>query len=390
MVSSKCLKQNDFDPNNGDIVEQLMDLNTKKYSMAQEWWAVHRRYLPFFVVVPIFNILTHAVDRLIVTGTVFWEFQLVEYVIISDLIILPLAAINSIFFLRKALSKVIGAGWPMILLKLFATGFGVALVSSLIEQVYLFIGFVDDDYVIFADHQFSASASNVINNTTVALVLGLPIFIWQHRVDGLSIQLKEKELEQEKLLNLKTQAELHALQSRINPHFLFNSFNSIASLISSNPKKAEKMVVELSNLFRYSLNSEASNFVSIATELQIVETYLGIEKVRFDDRLDYEIEVPSELMDRLIPRFLIQPLVENAVKHGISKVKQGEVKLVFSSMSQKLVIELYDNGPPFIEPMTDGFGLQSTFDKLNLLYPGKHEIGFTNLPEKFVRITLEN
>lgn len=351
---------------------------------------MHRLYLPFIIAVPILNILTHAVDRLIVTGSIFWEFQLVEYVIASDLIILPLAAINGIFFLKRALAKTIGSGWHMILLKLFATVFGVILVSSLMEQLYLLVGFVDDDYIIFADHKFSASVSNVINNTVVALFLGLPIFLWQHRVDELSVQLKEKELEQERLQNLKVQAELHALQSRINPHFLFNSFNSIASLISSNPVKAEKMVVELSNLFRYSLNSEASNFVSIATELQIVETYLGIEKVRFDDRLDYEIEVPSELMDRLIPRFLIQPLVENAVKHGISKVKQGEVKLVFSSMSQKLVIELYDNGPFFIEPMTDGFGLQSTFDKLNLLYPAKHEIVFTNSPEKFVRITLEN
>ncbi|MGA9408353.1 MAG: histidine kinase, partial [Bacteroidota bacterium] len=114
-------------------------------------------------------------------------------------------------------------------------------------------------------------------------------FTLRASVERMASQLKEKELNEERLTRTKMEAELQALQAKINPHFLFNTLNSIASLISENPKAAESTVEKLSELFRYTLKSAEKNSVSVAEELDIVRTYLEIEKVRFGHRLEYDI-----------------------------------------------------------------------------------------------------
>jgi two-component system sensor histidine kinase AlgZ len=122
------------------------------------------------------------------------------------------------------------------------------------------------------------------------------------------------------------QAELHsrieALQSRIRPHFLFNSMNSIASLIASHPEKAEDAVLDLSSLFRATLNTQ-SRFVTIREELDLCSKYLNIEALRFDDRLQIEWHIATEVNECLIPPLTLQPLVENAIYHGIQPLKEG-------------------------------------------------------------------
>ncbi len=207
--------------------------------------------------------------------------------------------------------------------------------------------------------------------------------------------LKEKELKIEnetKLSNLrelKSRAELNALHSRINPHFLYNSLNSIAGLAHEDADKTEHMALSLSKLFRYSINKDQSDWTTFKEEMEMVKIYLDVEKVRFDDRLNYSVELPKELEDYKIPRFMIQPLVENAVKHGISKsVKSGQIKVAVTKEGKKLFIAVSDDGPDFPNDLAPGFGIQSIYDKLEILYPDKFELNFINSPEKQVLIKL--
>ncbi|RZK17261.1 MAG: hypothetical protein EOO43_13665, partial [Flavobacterium sp.] len=154
-------------------------------------------------------------------------------------------------------------------------------------------------------------------NIFITLVIGTLILLYHFQRINAEGLLRAKEMDLVKLNQSKTQAELQALQSKINPHFLYNSLNSIVSLIHENPDKAEEMTLKLSKLFRYSINSQKENFCSIKEEVEILNTYLDIEKVRFGNRIHFIIDVPKEFEHILVPRFLLQPMVENALKHGL-------------------------------------------------------------------------
>ncbi len=207
--------------------------------------------------------------------------------------------------------------------------------------------------------------------------------------------MKEKEIKVEtevKLANLrelKTKAELNALHSKINPHFLYNALNSIAGLANVDAGKTEHMALSLSKLFRYAINKEQSDWSTIEEEMEMVKIYLDIEKVRFEDRLTFEIDLAEDLKSERIPRFIIQPLVENSIKHAVSKmVGQAKVKIAIHKNEQGLMIEVGDNGPDFPADLETGFGLQSVYDKLEIMYPHRFELHFLNSPHKCVLIKL--
>jgi len=207
--------------------------------------------------------------------------------------------------------------------------------------------------------------------------------------------LKEKEIKIETevklahLRELKTKAELNALHSKINPHFLYNALNSIAGLAKIDSEKTEHMTLSLSKLFRYSINKGQSDWSTLAEEMEMVKIYLEIEKVRFDDRLEFTIELPDLLKSAKVPRFIIQPLVENAIKHGISKsITKGFVKISMRKEVKWMEIKVSDNGPDFPKELAPGFGLQSIYDKLEILYPNRFELYFVNSPDKHILIRL--
>ena len=192
------------------------------------------------------------------------------------------------------------------------------------------------------------------------------------------------------LRELKTKAELNSLHSQINPHFLYNALNSIAGLAHENADKTEYMALSLSKLFRYSINKEKSDWTTLEEELEMVKIYLEVEKVRFDERLTYSVEIPDTLREYRIPRFTIQPLVENAVKHGIAKlIKPGKIGIVVTFENNWLTIDVYDSGPAFPDDLNPGIGLQGIYDKLEILYPDRFEMNFSNSPLKKVTIRLK-
>lgn len=206
---------------------------------------------------------------------------------------------------------------------------------------------------------------------------------------------KERNLiieNENKLINLKelkVKAELKSLQSQINPHFLYNSLNSIASLAPIDAEKTQKMAHSLSDLFKYSINRKNKKTSTVHDEVEMVKTYLDIEKIRFGDRLQFTIQVDKELENHEIPLFLIQPLVENAVKHGISQNEgKGNIFLKISKEQNEIHISVSDNGPNFPEGLVSGHGLQTVFDLLRLTYGDKASLNWTNTPEKMIIITI--
>jgi sensor histidine kinase YesM len=202
-------------------------------------------------------------------------------------------------------------------------------------------------------------------------------------------KFNEKELELSRLRELKVKAELDVLHAKINPHFLYNALNSIADLSVTDGKKARKMTIALADLFRYSINYSDHNYSTIREEIEMAEAYMQIEKIRFEDKLNYSVHIDEEVNHYLVPRFILQPIVENAVKHGLKATgKMTEIGIQVKKTNDGLQINIADNGPAFPDELNPGYGLKSIYDKLDLLFPGAYEVYFSNQPVKRVSIQL--
>ncbi|NVO12107.1 MAG: histidine kinase [Bacteroidales bacterium] len=191
---------------------------------------------------------------------------------------------------------------------------------------------------------------------------------------------REQTMRESEIKTLVRDAELNWLKHQINPHFLFNSLNSISSLTMSNPEKAQEMVIRLSDLLRYSLKQSSQSFVSISDEISNCVKYLEIEKVRFGKRLNYSISAPDAVMDFQVPAMILQPLFENAIKHGIaSSSEQGEVKAVFESNQNFLKIIISNTMPEESQNAKGmGVGLVNISRRLSLLY-GQNDLLKSNI-----------
>jgi signal transduction histidine kinase len=211
--------------------------------------------------------------------------------------------------------------------------------------------------------------------TVVLCVVGFNQHWWRI----LTLQGRQRELQE-----LAVSAQLAALRARVHPHFLFNSLNSIAQLISSDPAKAEVCVERLAEILRYLLSRAHTEFVPLADELEIAEAYLEIERARFGDNLRVEERIDERARCVLLPGLILQPLVENAVKHGISrKIGGGEVCIEARLDNGHLRLVVMDtglgvaDGPPVFER---GVGLRSVRDRLLRLYGSAYEPTITSRP----------
>jgi sensor histidine kinase YesM len=201
--------------------------------------------------------------------------------------------------------------------------------------------------------------------------------------------INQKDVELAQMGELHKQAELDSLRAKINPHFLYNALNSIASLATTDARKTEQMALALSDFFKYAINREQKQLNTLSEELNAIRTYLEIEKVRFGDRLSFEIDCPEELLNIQIPQLLIQPLVENAIKHGLSQITEnGLIRILVSRAENQLKIRVYDNGPAFPDGPLSGFGIQNTQERIALLYGAKASINWQNGVEKYIEISL--
>jgi two-component system, LytTR family, sensor kinase len=295
--------------------------------------------------------------------------------------VITLSIVNSMYVLLCFWRPKKGVLWQFV-----AVYYGCNMLGMLIgiELSYLLVS-----AVYHVPFHFMSHSTDYRFNFLIILVISTIVYIYRSRQANLTARLREKELDLVKAKQLVTQAELQTLQSKINPHFLYNSLNSIAGLIREDADKAEDMTLKLSQLFRYSINSRQENLATVAGEMEIVNTYLEIEKVRFGSRLQFMVDIDSSVKESHIPKFLIQPLVENALKHGLNGLADnGCLKISIGREKEKIAITIADNGKPFPAELNMGYGLQSTYDKLNLLYADDYQVQITNSPEKQIRIII--
>jgi len=224
-----------------------------------------------------------------------------------------------------------------------------------------------------------------IASLTTALGRGIVLYL-KHVGD---IEIREKDMQLMSLKEINARIEIQSLHARINPHFLYNSLNSIAGLAHRDADKTEKMALSLSDMFRYSLNRETQVMTEIYNEVEMVRSYLEIEQIRFGERMSFSIEIDEETSKYLVPKFILQPLVENAIKHGISKTEcQGEIVISIVSLTDKIEIKVVDNGPGFQEGLVAGYGLQSLYDLLEICYKGEAEVNWQNSPDKHILVKI--
>ena len=187
------------------------------------------------------------------------------------------------------------------------------------------------------------------------------------------IQKSNKEaLEKAKLESTVKDLELNTIKAHINPHFIFNALNSIRALVEEDPQRARLAITELSNLLRSSMQAEKRKTTTLEEELKIVHDYLALESIRFENRLRVQFHIDEELMFQEIPPMSLQTLVENAIKHGISKeINGGEIDILASEKLGNCYIQVKNTGKIETNRDREGFGVKSTVDRLELLFGKK-------------------
>jgi len=189
---------------------------------------------------------------------------------------------------------------------------------------------------------------------------------------------RKSQIDTIRLEALIKELELKTIKSQINPHFMFNALNSIRALIDENPPRARNAITELSNILRSSMQTEKSETVPFEKELGIVKDYLALEHIRFEERLQIEYQIEEETLDQPVPPMMLQTLVENAIKHGISKHEKGGMVKVISDFRGNFH-ELIVQNSGFLNGHIngDGFGLSSTKNRLHLLFGEKANFEIT-------------
>jgi two-component system, LytTR family, sensor kinase len=205
---------------------------------------------------------------------------------------------------------------------------------------------------------------------------------------------RHRELRASQLETRLAQAQLKALKSQLQPHFLFNTLHSISTLMLTNVPAADTMLVRLSDLLRMSLESKTVQETTLNREMQFVNGYLEIEKMRFGDRLQVHCDVQSETLDARVPHLLLQPLVENAIRHGTSRrADGGEVWITSYLRDEFLHVEVGDNGPGF-SPIPEwnakhGLGLNATRERLRVFYGERQRLDIHSAPGRGTTVSIQ-
>lgn len=313
-------------------------------------------------------------------GLTFWMFQNkpIRYSIFDEIVgSLIHAAIYGLSFgaampyLGERLSNIRPPwNWVSIIGSLFLIAvFSTLLVQlSLLEIGYLSVGDFRQEFVFKSLGVF-----------LIALVIGLGIYAYENfrdHIQATNLQLRTQELEKERALKLASEARLASLESRLHPHFLFNTLNSISALISEDPQAADEMVRRLATLLRTSLDACGRNRATLGEEIELVKNYLEIEKTRFRERLRYSIDAPPETISIEVPPLILQPLVENSIKFAVApKPSGGSIKISARRDENDLLLEVWDDGAGFSPEMIPaGHGLDNLQSRLKTLFGEKADL----------------
>ena len=245
------------------------------------------------------------------------------------------------------------------------------IVISLICSIIISIGSLFFGYLVEPPKEplnFLALLINIMAISVLVLFWNAIYFTFHYFQKS-----KAQELNNLSLESSKNEIELKNLRSQLNPHFLFNSLNSIRALIDIEPSKAKNSVTTLSNLLRKSLIIGKEDLVNLSIELEMVSHYLELEKMRFEERLTVTWDIDGRLNEFKIPPFCLQMLVENAIKHGISNIIQGgEISISAKKIDDEILIQVTNSGELGNETDT-GIGISNTIRRLDIQFSGKAE-----------------
>jgi signal transduction histidine kinase len=231
---------------------------------------------------------------------------------------------------------------------------------------------------------FSSSEYGILNYA----LIGMALYLWKY-----SRAYKEGLERTAQLESQLANARLQALKMQVHPHFLFNTLHAISGLVREDPDAAERMIARLGEFLRMTLERANTADVTLREELDFVKRYLEIEQVRFEDRLEVRYQVESQALNAKVPNLILQPLVENAIKHGISKISDaGVLEIDAARIDGHLRLRVSDTGPGIDpvrqKPMRVGVGIQTTKERLARLFPGQHGLALVNHPGGGFAVTI--
>lgn len=298
--------------------------------------------------------------------------QLPRYMLWAPLTPLIFAAVRRFPFQRPGLARAVALHACLALLCLtfveaLSTQFQSQLFSVIINRPRVTPGRV----VLFQ----SIGSWLVIGLVTYAAVAAIASALDYQR------RLRDEAVRVAQLQRDLSDAQVQAIKMLVQPHFLFNTLHAVNVLIDKEPSAATRMVTRLGDLLRHTLSRAAVTEVPLRTELDVLRLYLEIEQTRFRDRLTVRIDAPTETLDALVPDLILQPLAENAIKHGIERdIGTGSVEVTAVRDDASLVIEVRDSGQGPDDDTTDRIGLTTVRGRLARLYPDAHEFSLVAGP----------
>ncbi|HVS97399.1 MAG TPA: histidine kinase [Puia sp.] len=297
--------------------------------------------------------------------------------------IMVITVLSGIFVTHLFRDVIKRNGWTLMPLDKAVPRFIIGMLATCILSALIRIGVAD--WLGLSSHKrsdFLPRLFTLAADTGVMIVPWTLIYYLYHYV----LISSKQQVDTLKLEALVKELELKTIKAHINPHFIFNALNSIRALIDENPARARTAITELSNILRSSMQAEKLETVTFEKELNIVKDYLALEHIRFEDRLQVEYDINEDTLDQPVPPMMLQTLVENAIKHGISRqVDGGKVKIISDftdDFFHKLVIQ--NTGVLNGNRDSDGFGLASTKNRLQLLFGQKANFDIREVNENMV------
>ncbi|WP_394993076.1 sensor histidine kinase [Emticicia sp.] len=289
----------------------------------------------------------------------------------------------------------LGKKLPLEQPKLFRKIFFHLSISLIISVLAIFVNSIivafltnfllnqNDGFLFFMKRVFSLSFFNEYINYWLLLATHKAINFYQ--------DYQQSIIEKSQLEKQLSDTKLNALKMQLQPHFLFNTHHNIIGLMQKgDTEKAIKMLMKLSDLLRLSLKENNEDLVRLKTEIQLLELYLDILKIRFEARLDYKILINNELQDSFVPPMLLQPIVENAIKYGVEPfAKQGNIEISATTKQNQLLLSVKDNGIETFSDFKFGIGLMNTQERLKNLFGEDSNLEISsNSPENGITVTI--
>jgi sensor histidine kinase YesM len=268
----------------------------------------------------------------------------------------------------------------------------IIIISSLIMSILFFI--INIGIVNLFSH--TPEQVDLLAATSKILSLVLIFIIWSVIYFGFHFfdNYKRTEIQNLRLEANTKEVELNKLKSQLNPHFMFNSMNSIRALVDEDPKKAKVAITQLSNILRNTLMMHKNKYITLEEELALVKDYLELEHIRFEERLNFNFSIDPNTLSLNVPPMMIQTLVENGIKHGIGKYPEGgHISINALKTETGFEIEIINTGQLMLQTKSDsGVGVENTTNRLELLFGKKASFSLKNLDDKHVisKITINN